>query len=1010
MKILQINFKNINSLKGEHSISFEEEPLKTNSLFAITGATGSGKSTLLDVICLALFNQLPRLGKITKKEVSQNGAVLTRHQREAYAQVIYQTATGKYLSHWDIGTNNRNNLRDYNMRLKDLVTNEELDLKKSEVPTKNEALIGLNYGQFIKSILLAQGEFARFLQANDSERKQLLEQLTGTEIYRKIGALAYQKAKHINELISLDKQRISDLNEMLLPDEDIQEKENSLVAITKEKEKLSIQKLKMIQQEGWLKEKKILEKEVDELQQKSQAFEKSLGVFQQKHQEKMLLHAKTQSVADDLVEWKNNQLKQNEISSRIIQLENTLKTTLENQINSLSEASKLTHENLSVENAKDELEKFRKEVNSLQNQLNELRSSYQANFRNLEQITKSEGILLTQKDPGEIKLIIEKQQQEWATQLAKLKDSLAGIDLNHLNESNIDDYVLQAVDEKNTAEKKQHIEQKLKEFSTAIPSYSKEIEVLEKTLTSQSHRKEVLKISIENEDLKLANYMLKAKYSEDRTNLVEGEECPLCGSTSHPLANDVVVSAEKSSIENELKKLKNELSTIEKEFTSTTSKLEVNKNKLDQTQSQIDNLKIELTRLEDTSKSKNSLLVSLKANKSWDELITYLKHIKVELQTKNQLEKSLEKVASWLELTDGLKENFFKGKEILATKNSLFEGEDVDTKVNELQAKLLQNQTQERQLKEQIESYQNDNKIVSSTIENIEKHLLPEITELGFLSIQDAIDSRMKENEFQQLQKEENDLKQKLVQLKNNIEVSNKRIENLTSKLSIEDSAKFEEEKIEILKRIEELETSLSEIQRTLKNQQEYRQKIKELENRILDTREKNEKWLLLDDIIGDATGKKFNDFAQDLSLRYLLQMANKRLKQLSERYQIDIPQPKEGSDLIAVDYDMGGERRSVKTLSGGETFVVSLALALSLSDLASQNVQIQSLFIDEGFGTLDPETLDQTLDTLERLQAETNKTIGIISHVDALKERIQTQIRLHKNGQGYSSLEVVCG
>jgi exonuclease SbcC len=104
----------------------------------------------------------------------------------------------------------------------------------------------------------------------------------------------------------------------------------------------------------------------------------------------------------------------------------------------------------------------------------------------------------------------------------------------------------------------------------------------------------------------------------------------------------------------------------------------------------------------------------------------------------------------------------------------------------------------------------------------------------------------------------------------------------------------------------------------------------------------------------------------------------------------------------------MGGMRRSVKTLSGGETFLMSLALALGLSDLASKNVEINSLFIDEGFGTLDPETLDVTLDTLERLQAESNKTIGIISHVSTLKERIQTQIVLDRNAQGYSQLKVI--
>jgi exonuclease SbcC len=130
-------------------------------------------------------------------------------------------------------------------------------------------------------------------------------------------------------------------------------------------------------------------------------------------------------------------------------------------------------------------------------------------------------------------------------------------------------------------------------------------------------------------------------------------------------------------------------------------------------------------------------------------------------------------------------------------------------------------------------------------------------------------------------------------------------------------------------------------------------------------------------------------------------------MKDLSDRYKIDKPGPDEDDGLVAIDEHMGGQRRSVKTLSGGETFILSLSMALALSDLASKNVEINSLFIDEGFGSLDSETLDQTLDSLEKLQAESSKTIGIISHVDSLKERIATQIKLKRNGQGYSSLEV---
>ena len=128
----------------------------------------------------------------------------------------------------------------------------------------------------------------------------------------------------------------------------------------------------------------------------------------------------------------------------------------------------------------------------------------------------------------------------------------------------------------------------------------------------------------------------------------------------------------------------------------------------------------------------------------------------------------------------------------------------------------------------------------------------------------------------------------------------------------------------------------------------------------------------------------------------------------LNDRYQLDIPEKDKDDSLSVIDTHMGDLKRSVKSLSGGESFLVSLALALALSDLASRQVDIKSLFIDEGFGSLDRLTLDMTIDTLEKLQFETSKTIGVISHIEAMQERIATQIRLTRNGQGYSSMEIV--
>jgi exonuclease SbcC len=165
------------------------------------------------------------------------------------------------------------------------------------------------------------------------------------------------------------------------------------------------------------------------------------------------------------------------------------------------------------------------------------------------------------------------------------------------------------------------------------------------------------------------------------------------------------------------------------------------------------------------------------------------------------------------------------------------------------------------------------------------------------------------------------------------------------------------------------------------------------------------EQWAMLNKLIGSADGSKFRTFAQGLTLDNLVYLANKEMADLHQRYQLqrNIDEP---LALQVIDLWQANAVRDVKTLSGGESFLVSLGLALALSNLVSHKTQIESLFLDEGFGTLDANTLEIALDALERLNA-TGKLIGVISHVDALKERINKQIHVSKgSGAGYSQLD----
>ncbi|SDH62504.1 AAA family ATPase [Pseudomonas panipatensis] len=166
-----------------------------------------------------------------------------------------------------------------------------------------------------------------------------------------------------------------------------------------------------------------------------------------------------------------------------------------------------------------------------------------------------------------------------------------------------------------------------------------------------------------------------------------------------------------------------------------------------------------------------------------------------------------------------------------------------------------------------------------------------------------------------------------------------------------------------------------------------------------------NDLWQRLNGLIGSADGAKYRRFAQGLTLDHLVHLANRQLQRLHGRYQL--ARRSDGElELEVIDTWQGDVARDCRTLSGGESFLVSLALALALSDLVSHKTSIDSLFLDEGFGTLDGETLEVALDALDSLNAS-GKSIGVISHVEALKERIPVQLKVHKGvGMGYSRLD----
>jgi exonuclease SbcC len=168
------------------------------------------------------------------------------------------------------------------------------------------------------------------------------------------------------------------------------------------------------------------------------------------------------------------------------------------------------------------------------------------------------------------------------------------------------------------------------------------------------------------------------------------------------------------------------------------------------------------------------------------------------------------------------------------------------------------------------------------------------------------------------------------------------------------------------------------------------------------------DRWAKLAELIGSADGKKFRNYAQQFTLDVLLGYANTHLAQLARRYRLERVVSAAGPSLALMvrDQDMGGEVRSVNSLSGGESFLVSLALALGLASLSSNRVKVESLFIDEGFGSLDSDTLGVAMDALDALQSLGRK-VGVISHVQEMTERIATKVLVRPAGGGSSAITV---
>lgn len=207
------------------------------------------------------------------------------------------------------------------------------------------------------------------------------------------------------------------------------------------------------------------------------------------------------------------------------------------------------------------------------------------------------------------------------------------------------------------------------------------------------------------------------------------------------------------------------------------------------------------------------------------------------------------------------------------------------------------------------------------------------------------------------------------------------------------------------MEKVQAKNKGLGEAEKSLKDYNDSLERISKLNEETKKLSERVQKWKTLSDLLGDAEGKKLRGIAQGYILRYLLESANEFLVDLGGKYRLKTTSL--SSAILVEDPETSQPPQSVTILSGGESFMVALSLSLALSRLRGESV-VDSLFIDEGFGTLDPKSLEQVMQALERLHERMDRRIVLISHVQALRERIATRIEVEPKNRSLSELVMV--
>lgn len=990
MKILAIRGRNLASLEGEFEADFTSEPLLSAGIFAISGPTGAGKSTILDAMCLALFARTPRTDQAKENNVklrdvneevlpqSDPRFLLRRGTASGYAEVDFLALNGhRYRSRWSVGRardKENGRLQSPRVTLHNIDKEEEEQGTRSELQARVVELIGLTFEQFTRSVLLAQNDFSTFLKAEQGEKASLLEKLTGTELYSAISRTIFEKnavAKEAYDKIQARIQGIELLTEEA--EEELQirlkESETSLLALEKAKA-----------------EQQTLQEAVKSTEQQiatRQTQQKDAAAKLEKATE--LLNAARKDYEQGLVEEQRSESEFKALQQELQQARG-LDVRLDAATRSVADTETRLREALA---RKKEGEDKLKAAQTRQQQstaeiarLSEWRERYRSKESIAEQLT---ALLLHLDAASAARQAIEKAGKTIAT-----------------TKQTAERLVAQLATIRQAAETKRAQLQKTEE---TIVRSEKELKALD--IAALDKQIESVRLERENLLIEQARQAASGDVLELRKKLQEGSPCPVCGSTHHPVVTHPAVT---------------EVPKVIAALTLQLEQLNARKTAYAGSEKQLNQLRQQLLQLHKELTEADHTRTDLQGRQKLAET-QIAREEAIRAESQETLAKSLS-AANRLFGNDDWQRGWQQDPDSFRDTLTTFARQWHDNT-----EKLQQLQREQSAQKAEYESYAS---FLPSLIKQVEEvTLLHEQNRTALLALQserarllggkpaDQVESaytRRKEElkermkRLQTVQTEQSgiadqlrgiagQIAQDLQKASDDLVVRQKALADWTEAWN----TAHDNEPLELL--LPRITQEKNEYAFRLRTQAENKQKIASQQEELNACRLENERWAKLNELAGSADGAKFRRIAQGYTLDVLLSYANVQLRDLSRRYRLErVP---ETLALQVIDRDMCDEIRTVHSLSGGESFLVSLALALGLSSLSSNRMKVESLFIDEGFGSLDADTLRIAMDALESLRTQGRK-IGVISHVQEMTERIPVQIRVSRAGNGRSFLEVV--